>query len=324
MLNALNFVKGAVAQKDLVPVLTHFHIYEGRIQGFNGRLTIDTPCPDLSGMDITVPAVPFLRAVGSCSGEPGIKIDDNKIIVKSGKFTAKLPLADHATFPKTEDPGGEGQELSGGLLSTLRALRPFVSEDASRLWSLGILFRGGMAYATNNVLLIRGPLPFPAENLILPVNAVDELIRIGKDPIKVRIADNSITFEYEDGSWLRSLLISGDWPPVGEIIDKHMLEGNDWRSVPEGLRDAVDKLAPFCPDEAFPVLYLDEDRVTTDQGDKSAFVDGFEWEVKSGFHVKALKPMLQMATLFNPEKYPDPCPFAGGSFDGVILGVHIR
>ena len=43
MLDVLDFVRGSISKKDIVPILKSFHVYDGRIQGTNGRLTIDSP-----------------------------------------------------------------------------------------------------------------------------------------------------------------------------------------------------------------------------------------------------------------------------------------
>ena len=85
IIDALSKVYGAVAEKDIVPILTHFHLYEGRIQGTNGRLCIDTPCPEISGLDVTLPAESFMKAVKVHEHDPSLSIKDHSLIIRKNR-----------------------------------------------------------------------------------------------------------------------------------------------------------------------------------------------------------------------------------------------
>ena len=140
-------------------MLFRSHIYAGRIQGQNGWLAIDAPCPELAGIEATVPAERFLKAVDACDGEPKLSLTDTSMTVSRKGFKARIPLLPHDSFPCV-DVSGQPDLTGIELLPTLRRLRSFVSEDASRPWSQGVLCVGNHAYATNNVILVRAQLPF--------------------------------------------------------------------------------------------------------------------------------------------------------------------
>lgn len=320
MRKTLNFVKGAVSTKDLVPVLTNFHFYSGRVQGGNGRVTIDAPL-DLSGVDITVPAVPFLRAVDACEGSPDLSITDGgKLVMKKGKFRSMLPLSDSTTFPRAEVDLTSSTlwKPKPGLLKALRTILPLIGQDASRPWACGALFKAGYIYATNNVVMVRIPWAMPDDICInVPSFAVEELIRVGTEPTGFQFSETSAVFTYENQSmWIKTQLFESKWPDVDKFFTDAALD-----LVPCGLADAVRKVLPFCPDSKHPVITMNEKGVHTAEGDMSASVEDMELP-EGRYRAEPLLLVLQQATTIDLTKYPSAVPFAGlNGLQGVVIGV---
>jgi hypothetical protein len=275
MREAINIVRGAVAKKSLLPVLTHFRIYDGRIQGGNGRLSIEAPCPELAGLDICVPADRFVKAVDACDGEPKIKITDGgKLSMSRGSFRAILPLLPPDDYPLADRRGLAPVTGIGDWLPVFRALAPFIGEDASKMWATGIWLSDGFAYATNNAALARMPVPWSSmdEPLIVPGFAVDELLRIGQEPDGVCHGAGGVLFDLPGGAWLRSMILDGGWPNSVQ----GMLAGGvgDGAVESAAVLDAVRKVRPFCPSDTFPQIHLQGDGVRTEEGEMSAHVAG--------------------------------------------------
>jgi len=318
MINTLRLVRGAVAVKDLLPVLTHFHIYGGRIQGGNGRITIDAPCPELKKFDCTVPAERFLKAVDACDGEPKLKVTDaGRLSISRGNFRSVLPLANHEDFPLVEK---DGQEVvnDGDLLGVFRALREFVGEDASRPWACGMLLKDGYAYATNNILLGRMPCSWSSFNdpINIPSFALDELLRIGRKIQQIYLLDNAVTFALGDDIWLRSQLFEAQWPDMSKLFQP--CRGI---TVSPELKLAVEKILPFCPDPKFPIIHLGAEGISTADGEMQAQVTGLELP-EAIFRAEALLVALSRTNCIDLGAYPAPCPFAGeGGLEGVLVGV---
>lgn len=318
MRKVLNFVKGAVSTKDLIPVLTNFHFYAGRVQGGNGRITIDAPL-DIGCVDTTVPAVPFLRATDACDGQPELSITEaGRLMVRRGKFKSSLPLSPPESFPRSE-PTVCGSSLYDfeDMLRALKTIRPFVGEDASRPWVCGVLLKDGYMYATNNVVMAR--IPFSkARNgyaINLPSFAVDEILRINEVPTSIEYDDVSMTLHYGD-RWLRSHLFDAAWPDVEKFFAEVALQ-----PVPAGLLEAVEKVLPFCPDAKFPVIRLSAEGVHTADGEMSAQVDTCALPA-SKFRAEILTLVLAHATAIDLSKYPAPIPFSGmHGLRGVLVGI---
>jgi len=316
MIKELKMVRGAVAKKDIVPVLTHFHIYNKRIQGGNGKIAIDCPCDTLPDINITVPAERFLKAVDACSGEPNIKLkDDAKVIVSKRKFRATLPLLEQGVFPRNTPPEQFEVVEFTTVLDALRLLQPFIGDDATRLWTGGVWFHDGYAYATNNIVLVRTKVDLTV-SFILPAYAIDEILRLNMHPTGFYLDETSLYLKYTNGMWLRSQLIEGQWPEsVSEMIIKS-------KTIPIGKEfiEAVEKIVPFCPDVNYPRLCLDGGKVATDDGSMSAEVDGFKG-MQGYYRAEPLLAVARVADHIDFSTYPKPCYFSGHNLEGILVGV---
>jgi len=313
MLESLKFVHGAVSEKDIVPVLTHFHIADGRVQGSNGRLVLDAPIAGITG-DIVVPADKFLKAVDTCSGSPNLEINEMSLTISAGRFKAKLPMLD-VEFPRTAQATDERVAVDKKLLTALRSLKPFISTDATRQWSCGVLLSEGYAYATNNIILAKAPAPDMGVDLSLPVWAVDELLRIGTPPECMSIGESTLSFFWSNGAWMQTKLGTGAWPKLGEYMPD---DYSGLPALPEGFAKQVKRLTAFCPDPNFPVVALNEDGISTADGATTAEISGYTF-AECKFHAKMLLLVLESATSASFEQVP--ALWKGNDVEGVIAGV---
>ncbi len=312
MKKQLDIVKGAVSKKDMVPVLTAFHIYNGRLQGMNGFLAIDTACNDFKGMNITIPAERFIKAVGSCQNEPTLTLTKSSLLVKGKGLKVTIPLMAHDVFPKQEVEG-QSNPIKG-LIEVLKTLVDFVAQDATRPWACGILLKDNYAYATNNVSIVRVPFKHSYDRLLLPLYAINELLRINQDPMKIHLTDSWITFSMKD-CWLKARQLEGQWPDVSA-----MFEDKATGKVPENLANNIETLSQFVNKGGFPVIKFEEDKILLEGG-------GAEVECKNLpaglYRAEPLIKCLRVATHIDFNKYPEPVPFKGkGGLQGVIVGLH--
>ncbi len=316
MLEALKFVQGAVAKKDFVPALTHFRIKDGFVRGFNGALSLCSPI-DLD-LDITPQAVPFVKAIQTCKSVVTMHVTDSgRLAVKSGKFKAFINSSDD-TFPEV-NPSGTRVELEGNLLEALAKLAPFMAEDASRPWANGILLRGQSAYATNNVILVEQWMPesFPCE-INIPKKAVQELLRIKKEPIALQMDDVSATFWFDEKRWLRTNLLALEWPDVHKILQAAS-ESYKPVTLEEEFFEAVENILPFADEQE--KIYFTETGLTTHLdatgADMEILVDG----EKGCYNGKQLLKLNGIANSIDFSVYPKPVPFNSDTMRGVIVGI---
>lgn len=317
MLAQLKFVQGAVAKKDFVPALSHFAIRSGKILGYNGQIALCSPIA--LTLEATPNAKTFIKAIQACGENIQFNVTPaNKLSIKSGSFKAFVACVENETFP-TVEPTGVEMDPPHDFMDAIETLAPFVSEDASKQWSRGIMFRGRSAFATNNVILLEYWLgtPFPHE-LNIPAECVAELLRIKEDPVKLMVSDNSISFLYEGGRWLHSSLYSTAWPDVADFLEF----GGHPEPVPPGFFEAVEALKPFT--DKLDSIYLLEDEITTSlEEGEGASIDVKGVLGKARYSAEHLLLLKDVVTLVDFRHYPSPGCLRGKNVRGRFTGMRL-
>jgi len=321
MLKALKFVKGAVAKKDYQPALTHFRIANGRVIGFNGTIALSSPI-DLD-IEATPKALPFVKAIELCASTTvAIHMTPvGRLALKAGGFKVFIDCSDEGDLLDSIVPQGEDVPIDSGFLAAIKRLLPYTSNDASRLWAMGVLLRGQSAYATNNIVLLEYWIGSPMPDINLPASAILELNRINEQPIKVRLSENSVTFFFQGDRWLRSQLLSVDWPDISALLDK-AFEGADLQPIPPMLFGAVEMLAPFVDLEGR--IYFRDNILCTGpepEGGVGASMAMEGLPAYGAYHHKHIASLNGCATDIDFTRHPNPCPFIGEKLRGVFLGM---
>jgi DNA polymerase sliding clamp subunit (PCNA homolog) len=316
MLDVLKFVKGAVSKKDFVPALTHFRISDGRITGYNGKLCLSAPIA--LDVDCCPKAVPFVKAIEACEETAQLHVTQSgKLSIRSGKFRAHVDTLEVVAFPDVQ-PEGLPVEIDGKLLPAMRVMHDFISEDASRPWSIGLLLNGSSAFATNNVIVAEMWLGYRFPYRVnVPRYAIKEMIRIGEEPVGLQLSARSITIHYKGGKWMRSQLIDMDWPDAADLLDSKSTGAA--APFPPGFFEALDKISPFVDDHNR--VYLLGDRVSTAQDEgTSVDVAGLP-EGHALFNHAMLSSLNGTAHSIDFTAYPAPVPWYGDNVRGLIMGM---
>ncbi len=323
MLDTLKFVRGAVSNSETgSPILTHFCITGGRIQGTNGRVAIEAEAPELEKISVVVPADRFLKAVDVCDGKQKYRVlDSGKLVIEHKPFRATLPTVPVLDFPTSKPTEGKPVKVGAGLVEALKLLRPFIGGDAlaGRRWTNTVMLTAGRAYATNSAMLASISAPKFKQTLIIPVYLIDELMRIGDDPDSFCADDISITF-FWGTRWLRGQLINEQWP--AEKIVELLGFDIELKDVPKDLRIAVEDVKAFTHKD-HPVIYFNNDKVTTAVGETHAQYEGFDMVGEAAFHAENILPMLARSkrmSVCDNRGY-----FEGDyNFKGVMIGLRMQ
>lgn len=316
MLKPLKFVQGSVAKKDFLPALTHFCIENGTVRGYNGTIALCSPIP----FDIACKpkGETLVRAISNCSDTVSLSLTPTgKLSIRSGKFRALIDCIDGET-PHVR-PTGERCEVNGpALLAGLRAVEPFIGNDAAKPWSNGVLLSGPSVFATNNVVLVeywaQQTLPVVVN---LPRAAVRELLRIGEAPAYAQWDDSSVTFHYENNAWMRTQLLEANWPDLGRILNTPA----NPTPIDAGLFEALHAVKTFA--DKLAKVYIGDGQVTTSL-DAAGSGGTYALESathKSVFNIDMLLLLEGVAQQADFTTYPKPCLFYGESLRGAIIGM---
>lgn len=317
MLTELKFVQGAVAKKDFMPALTHFVIENGTVRGYNGTIALCSPIP----FDISCKpkAEPLVRAINNCSDTVALAMTPaGRLSVKSGSFKTFVDCVEGET-PHVL-PSGARTEVDGAqILAAVKAVSPFIGEDASRPWCNGVLFRGPSVFATNNIALVEywagSTLPLEVN---IPRAAVREMLRIGEPPSYAQADDHSVTFHYEGGRWLRTQLLPTEWPDLSRVLDA--ANPAAMLPVPEGLFEGLRVVKPFA-DKLGRVLMGGGMLRTHDAEGEGAVYELPSFQYAGVYNAEMLELLEGVATSADFTTYPKPCHFYGDRLRGAIIGM---
>lgn len=320
MLDTLKFVRGAVSKKDLVPELTHFHIEGGRIEGYNGKLSLSAPIN--LDIDCCPRAEPFIRAIAACNETAQLHLTPaGKLSIRSGRFRALVDTLSPEGFPELR-PEGARIDLDGHLLPALESLEPFIGIDASRPWANGVLFDGNSAFATNNVIIAEHWLGyhFPFK-VVIPLFAIREMLRIKEEPLWMQLTALSATFHYPGERWLRTQLVSNAWPNVAGMLAQ-FAPGRLGQPVSTEFWEALETVAPFT-DNKFACVYLDGNTVSSHPaGDaQGAAVEVSDSNLIGIYSHKMISMLHPVAKVIDFSAYPGKVSWYGDSVRGLIMGM---
>lgn len=317
MLDSLKFAMGAISRKGLLPALTHFRIQEGTVRSFNGTLALCAPIA--LDIDCVPKAEPLYRAIQNCEETVALQLTPSgKLSVRSGSFRAIIDCVTEETPHAL--PEGEEIKIDGELLlQALRAVEPFIGDDASRPWSNGVLLSGPSAFATNNITLVQYWLgaPFPRQ-VNVPELAVREILRIGEPPLSAQLSNHSITFHYGSGKWIRSQLLDTRWPELEPILGVETVQ----KPVPEGFFTALRKLKPFV--DGIGCVYLDVGQLRTHlEESEGAAIELPGIETAGLFNIEMLLKLEGIVDTIDFNLFPKPCMFRGDRLRGAIIGLRM-
>jgi hypothetical protein len=318
MLKELKFVQGAVARKDLLPAMTHFRIENGTVRSYNGTMAISAPialdlncCPRADAM---------VRAIASCQEATMISVTPNgRLSIRSGKFRAIVDTIQGET-PHVEPEGDLVQFDGATLVEAFRILEPFIGTDASRPFTNGVLLDSGCAFATNNTCLVQywvgGAFPLRVN---VPRAAVKEVLRVEEPPTHGQVTADSITFHYTDGRWIRSQLLSTEWPL--DIVANLLDQPHNAQPLPEDFFTGLATIKGMTDGAAR--VYMTDCAMHTDLDPEEGAVYEIDLPSEGLYNMHMLSLLECVVKSIDFTRYPEPALFFGDKLRGAIIGMRM-
>jgi hypothetical protein len=329
LLARVKWITDAVASQDLgLQGLTSYLIRNGNIHANDGRMVVGTPFP-FDGPEVLVPAEQFEKVlVNKPDGDFTWEREADRLVLKRGRFKGRIktmPL-DAWVLP-TDLPSGL-TPIPEGFITSLEALIPFVSENATKPWATCIGVIRDYMYASNNIAVARCHCPTHTgvEEFLLPGWVVEFILKRqdGLSAWAIEMDGSRLTFLWEDGSWMRSVNIMEKFPDAQKILDRYLYADdividveitNEWRKV-------IRRIAKIADD---PVIRLRADECAGSSGEVLSVEDEAGAPLPPGltetvWDLRYLDAVLQAATHWNPRLYPNPAPWKGDFVEGIIAG----
>lgn len=238
LIEALKFV--SVAQKDIgTPYQTHITLASLWAIGFDGVLAAGAPITE--NLDAAPNTTLFLDALTKCGSNYSIvQLDEDKLSVKTDKFRAFIPCLTHDLIQDVA-PDTPVAAINNNLKTALAIVAPLASDNAQQVVTASILVRKGSVVATNRHLMFEAWHAIDLPTICIPKIAATAIIKCDKPLARFGFSENTATFYFEDGSWIRTQLYAEQWPNVDRILE---VKANPW-PIPPDFYKGVKAVASF-------------------------------------------------------------------------------
>lgn len=311
LIAALKFISLAQRKEGTV-YQRHCYIADRCIVASDGILSIG--CKIEEEIKCCPATLTLLSTLQKCKDGLEIKeVTESRLELKSGAFRSIVPCvsAQEIINPINPDPG-IGQ-IGPSLAKAFEVLGPLSTDSAQDVAYASILLRSGSALATNGHVAFEFWHGYNLPTVAIPKAAVEAVAGCGKTLCGFGYNEGrSITFFFDDDSWIKTQLFTDEWPDVDSILNR---QSNAW-PVPKGFFQGVDTLAPFSD----AVFFGENDLHSHPNGTEGATftVEG----IAPGqiFANKYLKMIESLATRIDFTTYQNMLYFFGENIRGLILG----
>lgn len=316
---SLKWITDALSAKDITQGMSHYKISGKQIYATNGRIIAAHPWP--GDGEYIVPGEEFEKILQRMPEDPKIVVGENGITVRSGRYHGSINTLDKTrwAYPGVEDAAWH--PVPSALLPAIKALRPFVSDNAIQAWATCIALENDWLYATNNIAL--GGVPCPGLGpvmALLPSWAVDFLTARESGLAAWAWTANYVAFKWDNGAWMRSNLVVGQFPERAAALVRSAHNEKPTQVITEEFREAFRSVAGLAEDTI--EVHANKLVARFKQADIVADITS---EVPPGatcsiWGATFLVPALQAATSWSPGVWPKPAPFKGDVVCGYIVG----
>jgi hypothetical protein len=242
LIAALRFVNLA-QKKNGNAMQTHCSIANNCIIATDGIITAGHKiAEDLTAKPHTLQ---LIEALENCNEVAIAQLEDS-LSIKSGKFQAYIPcLAEPLPSSYPDYPCAE---INNKLRDGFNAIEFLAQEKAKELVTGTMLLTAHSMFSTNKFLLLEyyHGIDLPP-NMVIPLNFVYAICETSKNLCKFGFSVrengiiNSITFWFEDDSWIKTQLFQEQWPDIAKILNVP----TNRTSLYPGFYDAIEAVAPF-------------------------------------------------------------------------------
>lgn len=218
LLEALQFL-ACVTKPEGAPYETHILLSSGTATATNGVLA--------AGQIISeeILAAPhnttLIQALKKCGHEFALtQLDLGRLSLKAGKFKAVVPCLDPALalMPTPDDPVAL---IDDRLKAAMAAIEPIKTANPQRVVEASFLMNGQSLIATDGKIILESwhGIDLPP-HLAIPKTVIPAIVSNAKKLLRFGFSNNSCTFYFDDGSWIKSQRYAEPWPSIDHILNK--------------------------------------------------------------------------------------------------------
>lgn len=322
MLEAVRWLKDAISSKKIVLEMTYYNVQGGQIQATDGRIIAGYPYD--SKFEFLAPGKDLERLLARFDDDVKIEHDkeNRQVLLKSGRSRGAINTLDIEQWNYPGVGEEDWQPIPAGLVSAIKKLSVFASENANHLWACGVTLYDGWVLATNNVAIAGMQVPAIGKmHAIIPLWAIDFIVDRTDGLSHWCHTENYLGFKWKNGAWMRSNLIDSQFPEkVAYMIKAASTELPDV-DITDDFRKAVLRVA----DLAESSIKIDQYEISASFGN-STVTEEIETDMLGGmttlWGAKFIVPVMKVAEVWDPFMWPKPAAFRGDGIVGYIVGMN--
>lgn len=235
----------------------------------------------------------FIAALSKCGEHVSIAVDKKGLSVMSGKLSVKVATMPHEAMPPIE-PDLQVALLNNDLKKAFEVVGVLAKEGELRLPLATLLLEPYIVTATNGyaAMQYRHGIDLPPD-LVIPKKFCDMVV---KNPANLTAfgwsPKKSVTFWFDDGSFIKTQLQRGQWPNVNSLLDGQ----SNALPLPDGFMESVNAVTSFSPSNLIEfgngVITSDTDGKTIASYEVEGLPDG---KIFNGATLSAMLPNIQSA-----------------------------
>ena len=321
LLEALKFINLA-QKKDGLPWESHCQLQNGMALATNGVLTVGHKIEE--DIHIAPHTETLMKALAKCGQSLTLtQQTDALLVVQSDKLRANIPCADIKIMPALY-PDKQVAVLTSAISTAFGLLAPLINEGETRTALTGVLLQANTVTATNGHAIVEywHGIDLPP-GLIVPRASALAVFKCGKNLSGFGFSDKSVTFYFDDESFIKSSLIDAKFPNTDKLFKKEYI----YLPLPEEFFNAVDSVASFIDSETGSVIFHDKKIKTSLYSHKGASYeveDLPELAEGMGVSVKLLNLCRKAMTQADFKSEHDSIQFIGENTRGKIMLLKFR
>lgn len=217
LLNVLKFV--GIICKDVGPI-NETHIYLGGHWAASSDGITTIACKIEEDIFACPQSVNIIAALSKCTEAFSITQLEKGLSIKSGKFKAIIPCIDPGlmTIPGPDEPIAI---INDNLKIGLEIVAPLVNDNGQDVIDTSILLNGSSVVTTDRKVILEywHGIDLP-KGISLPKSIVKPIVQSGKKLAKLGFSPSSLTFYFEDESWIKTQLFSQKWPDIDPLLNR--------------------------------------------------------------------------------------------------------
>lgn len=243
LIEALKFVNLAQHEKGST-LKTFCQLSDGFATSSDGILTASHKIEE--DLEARPHTAKFISALNNCGKILSItQLENNMLTIKSGKYFANVPchpndeeiskfLPDKALYP-----------ITNAIRDGFKHIGHLTEEAGPTVYQSSILIRTGSMLSTNAMVLLEYWHGLDMPTIIVPKSFINAICKINKNIVMFGYSQSTVTFWFEDESWLKTQLFAGEWPDVDGILNMPEINLSD---LPKGFYKALSAVEDFAED----------------------------------------------------------------------------